>query len=216
MVIVASVRLYREGLAQVFREEDDVEVVAAAADAPECLRLLTRARPHIVLLDMSDHGLAGVRAIRATAPGVRIVAVAVPDREVDVLACAEAGVAGYVTHEQSLEDVVAVVESVARGEMICSPRIAATLLRRVATLAAERQPRPPEASLTSRELEIVALIDRGLSNKQIGRQLCIEVATVKNHVHNILEKLQVRRRSEAVARVRRSPGLRALLVEPRS
>ena len=203
LLVVASVRLYREGLAEIFRGRDDVEVVAEAADAADCLGLLPRTRPDIVLLDMTTDGLAGVRAIRAAAARVRIVAVAVPESEGDVVACAEAGVAGYVTREQSLEDVVAVVESVVRGEMICSPRIAAMLVRRVAALAGDRgaaESRAPR--LTARELEIVGLIDNGLSNKQIARRLSIEVATVKNHVHNILEKLHVDRREEAAARVR--------------
>jgi DNA-binding NarL/FixJ family response regulator len=90
--------------------------------------------------------------------------------------------------------------------MLCSPWMAATLLRRVATLAVDRAPSPPEATLTRRELEIVALIDEGLSKKQIAWQLSIEIATVKNHVHNILEKLHVERRTEAAARVRHAAG----------
>jgi DNA-binding NarL/FixJ family response regulator len=95
-----------------------------------------------------------------------------------------------------------VVRGVVRDELPCSPQIASTLLRRVGALASVAAPVEPRARLTSRELEIVHLIERGLSNKEIGRELCIEVATVKNHVHNVLEKLQVRRRTEAVARIR--------------
>src|SRR5881296_1366294 len=89
-----------------------------------------------------------------------------------------------------------------RGVAICSPRVAACLLRRVAALAAGHGGDLPRAQLTNREREIVRLIDNGLSNKEIARALGIEVATVKNHVHNILEKLQVHRRGEAAARVR--------------
>jgi DNA-binding NarL/FixJ family response regulator len=88
---------------------------------------------------------------------------------------------------------------------VCSPRLAATLLRRVAVLAADRAQPRVEARLTARELEIVELIDEGLSNKEIASRLCIEVPTVKNHVHNILEKLDVRGRAEAAARVRPRP-----------
>src|SRR5439155_827652 len=104
--------------------------------------------------------------------------------------------------EASIDDLVTVIESVARGEAICSPRVAAGLLRRVAALAAGHGGDLPRAQLTNREREIVRLIDNGLSNKEIARALGIEVATVKNHVHNILEKLQVHRRGEAAARVR--------------
>jgi DNA-binding NarL/FixJ family response regulator len=129
------------------------------------------------------------------------VALALPEAEADVIACAEAGASGYVPREGTLDDVEAVIESVARGEALCSPRIAATLLRRIAATAAERQPAPSEMRLTSREMEIIDLIDEGLSNKEIAQRLCIAVPTVKNHVHSILDKLHVHRRAEAVARL---------------
>ena len=96
-----------------------------------------------------------------------------------------------------------VVESVARGEMLCSPRLAATLLHRVATLAQERHSPGPLDSLTVRERQIVDLLGDGLSNKEIARGLQIEVTTVKNHVHHILEKLQVARRADAATFARR-------------
>ena len=105
-------------------------------------------------------------------------------------------------------------DSVARGEMLCSPRLAATLLRRVATLARGTRRLGP-VQLTPRELEIVELIDEGLSNKAIATRLSIELATVKNHVHNILEKLEVSSRAAAAARVRASSGRRRARPEPR-
>jgi two-component system, NarL family, nitrate/nitrite response regulator NarL len=151
----------------------------------------------------TPESLGLVRRIRHATPEVKVVALAVPDDESSVVACAEAGVAGYVTRDQSIEDVVAVVESVAHGELIASPRVAATLLRRVTALAADRGASAlPGARLTPRELEIVALIEKRRSNKQIARELCIEVNTVKNHVHSILKKLHVDRRADAVERVR--------------
>jgi DNA-binding NarL/FixJ family response regulator len=123
--------------------------------------------------------------------------------EDQVVACAEAGIAGYVDRDASLRDLVATVRSVARGELLCSPRIAARLMRRVAELA--DQPRPPQtpAHLTRREREVVALIDEGLSNKEIAQRLNIELPTVKHHVHNVIEKLGVRSRLQAAAHVRR-------------
>jgi DNA-binding NarL/FixJ family response regulator len=134
-----------------------------------------------------------------------MVALAVPDQEARVLACAEAGVSSYVPREASLADLAAAIESAARGEAVCSPRMTALLFRRVRVLSRVR-PEPAEVpELTARQWEIIDLIDEGLSNKEIARRLYIEVPTVKNHVHNILDKLQVRRRSEAAARVR---GLR--------
>lgn len=203
VLMVAHIRLYREGLADMLREEPRIEVVGTASGADEAVAALREQEPDVVLLDMAiPDNVWLVRALVAAVPGTKVVALAVPEVEREVLACAEAGVAGYVTREGSIEDVVAAVESVARGEMLCSPRMAATLLQRVATLALERSPQSIEARLTRREIEILDLIDQGLSNKEIARRLTIELSTVKNHVHNVLEKLNVSRRAEAAARVR--------------
>jgi DNA-binding NarL/FixJ family response regulator len=190
IVIVADTRLYREGLAQVLGRGAHITVVATAARQDEALARLADLKPDVVLVD---------------AP---VVALGVADDDDDVLGCAEAGVAGYVPREASVDHLVAVIESAARGEAICSPRIAASLLRRVARLAAGQGAAVPQGRLTSREREIIGLIDRGLSNKEISKHLGIEVATVKNHVHNILEKLKVHRRGEAAARMRGNPSRR--------
>ena len=184
-------------------DEPEIEVVATAAGADEAVRMLREQQPDIVLLDVAIPENAWlVRGLVAAVPGTRVVALAVPEAEQDVLRWAEAGVAGYVTREASVEDVVAAVQAVARGEVLCSPRMVATLFQRIATLALERSPASIEARLTNRELEILDLIDQGLSNKEIARRLTIEISTVKNHVHNILDKLNVSRRAEAAARVR--------------
>ena len=201
--IVADIRLYREGLAQVLQQDGRITVVGTAASVGVALSELAALQPHVLLLDMvSPNALAGVGAITDAFPGVQVVALGVAETEKDVVACAEAGVAGYVPRDGSVEDLVAAVESAGRREFQCSPRVAATLVRRVARLAAERDAWPEGARLTTRELEVLYLIDEGLSNKQIASQLFIEVATVKNHVHNILAKLHARTRGEAAARMR--------------
>jgi DNA-binding NarL/FixJ family response regulator len=110
-----------------------------------------------------------------------------------------------VAREGSVHDLVDAVERAARGELQCSPQVAGTLIRRLAWRAAAGATLIP-SPLTARESEIVRLIDEGLSNKEIAVRLGIEVATVKNHVHNLLEKLRVRRRSEAAARLRVLPA----------
>jgi two-component system, NarL family, nitrate/nitrite response regulator NarL len=209
--IVSDIRLYREGVEAALSRCDGLEVVGTAAGPRDALELASRVRPDIALVDLSmPNGVACIRAIGDAVADVRTVALTVAETEAEVIACAEAGVTGYVTRESSLDDLVAVIRSVDRGEMLCSPRIAATLVRRVAALAAA-SPARPRATLTGRELEIVALIDEGLSNKEIAGRLLIEVATVKNHVHNILEKLQVRARAEAAAELR-ARGTRVRLV----
>jgi DNA-binding NarL/FixJ family response regulator len=173
-------------------------------------------KPEVVLLDMSQpEAIPVARAIANAAPDAKVVALGLPESEQEVIACAEAGVAGFLAAESSLEDTLATIASAVVGEMLCTPRMAAVLVRRVATLAAARDPRRGDAQLTARELEIVDLIDRGLSNKEIAQQLHIEVATVKNHVHNVLEKLGVRRRSEAAATLRSQGTLRLTRVRRR-
>jgi DNA-binding NarL/FixJ family response regulator len=201
--IVADVRLYRDGLVHALAQAEEIDVAGAAGSLAEALAAVAARPPDAVLLDVSTPGsLDAVRAIAAVAPGTRVVALSIADRESDVLAYAEAGVSGYVTRDAGLDELVACLEGAVRGDVLCSPSIAGALLRRVTTLAARVGDAPAARMLTSRELEIVDLIGGGLSNKEIAGRLHIEVATVKNHVHNILEKLQVPRRGDAVAVVR--------------
>jgi len=203
LVVIAPIRLYREGLAALFADRNGFEVAGTAVARDDGLEEIERNRPHVVLVALGPGaGAPLVRAIVATAPDSRVVMLGVSDDDPEVLPLAEAGVAGYVTTEASGDEIVTIVESVARGEMPCSPRLAATLLHRVATLAQEQHAPSPLSSLTARERQIVELIGDGLSNKEIASGLQIEVATVKNHVHNILEKLNVTRRAEAAALVR--------------
>jgi DNA-binding NarL/FixJ family response regulator len=174
--------------------------VAAAKD--EAVRGDSHAALRVDVFVLAGDGPGLVRAVHERAPDARIVALGISGEEADVLPLAEAGIAGWLTREASVEDLCETVASAAAGEAVCSPRIAASLLRRVAALAADRRLGPTATPLTRRQREILALIDEGLSNKEIARRLSIELATVKNHVHNILEKLQVRRRAEAAALVR--------------
>jgi two-component system, NarL family, nitrate/nitrite response regulator NarL len=205
VLIVTDIRLYREGLAQILGRAERLEVAGAVARCEEALASIARAAPDVVLVDLGvPDSVATIGAIRIAAPNVVVVALAVAEVEGDVLACAEAGAAGYVPREASVDDLVAVLQSVVRGEAICSPRIAATLFRRVAALSAARGSAPSLLGLTVREREILRILDHGFSNKEIAQRLGIEVATVKNHVHNILEKLKVHRRAEAAARIRKA------------
>jgi DNA-binding NarL/FixJ family response regulator len=130
-----------------------------------------------------------------------VVLLSSDDAEAAIVASAEAGAAGFVTRDDSLADLVATILSASRGELICSPKLAGTLLHRVSTLAAQ-QSGHDEPRLTTRELEVARLVDVGRSNKQIAVELGVELPTVKHHVHHILEKLGVDRRGAAVARLR--------------
>jgi two-component system nitrate/nitrite response regulator NarL len=199
VVVISDIRIYREGLARSLGDAESIAVAGTASAADEAMRLITAGKVDTALLDMTgDDSLALVRSIAALAPHVKIVALAMPDGDRHVIAGAEAGVAGYVTREASLDELVATVQSVANGEMPCSARVAAALARRLASVVSARAA-DPSGELTAREREVLQLMGDGHSNKEIAQRLCIEVATVKNHVHNILGKLQVVRRGQAVA-----------------
>ncbi|HEX5871861.1 MAG TPA: response regulator transcription factor [Longimicrobium sp.] len=204
--MAASVRLYRDGLAHSLGAE--MQVVALTGDAPATLAQAGHLCPDVVVLDVSLEGaLALIRSLYEAVPATRVVAFAVDDAaEHQVLACAEAGVAGWIGRDATAAEIVDAVQRAARGELLCSARTAALLTRRLAALARERvgPAPPPAAQLTPRETEIGELLSRGLSNKHIARALGLRLATVKNHVHNILEKLEVRSRGEAGARLRDS------------
>jgi two-component system nitrate/nitrite response regulator NarL len=199
--VVADVCVYRELLADALAGEDGFEVDGSAPGDIAGLAI-GMTEPGVVLVDTASvAGPAGVRALAAAAPTAKIVAVGIPDDERAIIALAEAGVAGFVTVEQPLAELVAAVEAAANDELQCSPRVAAALAKRVAALAAGPR-RNGDQRLTRREREIAALIAQGLLNKQIARRLSIEQATVKNHVHNILAKLGASRRDEVAMLLR--------------
>ena len=206
IMVVSDVRLYREGLAGSLAQRHRLTVVSVANTVDDLTRV-HECNPDIIVLDMSARGsLDAIKRISSSSLKARVVAFAVEETERDVLLCAEAGAAGFVPCDGTIDDLVNTIHAVARGELLCSPRIAATLFR-----ALHAQGPKPDAdrlalTLTAREREIAPLIDRGLSNKEIAAHLRIEVATVKNHVHNLLEKLQVASRGEAAARLRAGVG----------
>ena len=137
-------------------------------------------------------------------PRSKIVALAVPESVEELILLVEAGVLGYVTREESLDEVVAAITSVVLDQTVGSPKLRTLLIKRVRALAAEYRPPRAGETLTARERQVLDLVARGLTNKRIAAELQIEPATVKNHVHNILHKLGVASRAGAVAEARRS------------
>jgi two-component system, NarL family, nitrate/nitrite response regulator NarL len=214
LLILGEVGLYREALARSLRRDARFDVVGVAASVEEALAVLERVEADILLVDTRMPEAAdAVRGLAAAAPQVKLVALAVPEVEREVITFAEAGASAYVTVDGSMDDLASVVRSVERGEVLCSPGMAAGLFRRVGTLARERQLDPIDEKLTRRELDVLRLIEEGLANKEIATALSIELPTVKNHVHRILEKLNVHRRTEAAARARRQGLARLGAVE---
>jgi two-component system nitrate/nitrite response regulator NarL len=207
VLVISGICLYREGLTQLLDRTGAISVVGSANDVTEGLALWDELGepPDVILLDTgSEDADLRIRAVLVAQPDARILALTVPNHESEILAVAETGIAGFVTSEASVAELVAAIESVARGEVLCSPSVVAALIRRLASLARGWADLDPIEPLTMREREILELIDEGLSNKQIAQRLRIELSTVKNHVHHILGKLGVHRRAEAAALVRAS------------
>lgn len=209
-LIAGRSRVYGEALAAALSQGRRVQVVATTSQPREVLALLSDVTPDIVLVDFATPEAVRIVAdIRRRTPKVRVVAITLGETEAEVIQLAEAGVAGYVLPDGSLDDLIIAVESAVRGELYCPPRVAFTLLRRVSAIAAELRGIGQEAThsplgmLTGREREILDLVDGGMTNKVIAGRLVIELATVKNHVHNILKKLHVHRRIDASAWYRR-------------
>jgi two-component system, NarL family, nitrate/nitrite response regulator NarL len=201
LLILSDIRFLREGLAEILTRDQAFRTISAAADVGEALRIIRAATPDIVLIDSAlPDGIAAVGRVRRVAPQIRIVALAVVEAEAEVIAWAEAGASGYVPRSAALTDLVGFLRSIMRGEQVCSQRVAAGLLHRIAN-----GPRVPAAAprpgliLTAREEEVARLIGAGLSNKEIARRLNVCVATTKSHVHNVLGKLELRRRSQVSA-----------------
>jgi two-component system, NarL family, nitrate/nitrite response regulator NarL len=203
VLITSPIRLYREGLAQLIANQPGLNVVGAQRALPLTQSEVNGLRAHVIVLDIATPGsIDGARRLRLLDCPPAIVTLGVTDTDDEVMACAEAGAVGYVTREGSVDELVVALCAAARGELICSPRIAGCLARRVATLSAGREPQCEPCRLSRREREIALLLGDDLSNKEIAVRLTIEVSTVKNHVHSILNKLQVQRRSDAARLVR--------------
>jgi two-component system nitrate/nitrite response regulator NarL len=204
-VLVAShIRLYREGLERVLRELPEFTLAGNAGSAAETVEQTQRLNADVALLDMAMSGAFSVAKELARGGPSKIVALGMPEDEAQVLSCAQIGIAGYVTRDGSVEDVVAAIKAAARGEVHCSPKVAGSLFRRIAAMSTDRPRRSSNDALTAREGQILKLMQEGMSNKMISRTLGIELSTVKNHVHSILVKLGIHRRAEAISLLYRS------------
>jgi two-component system nitrate/nitrite response regulator NarL len=206
IAVVSGVRFLREGLAEILERDPLVSVVRLCANLSEAVALSPALQADVLLLDATvPDGAAAVRRALDIAPGMRIVAFAVRETEEDIIPWAEAGVIGYIPSNAGLADLARLVLEIHSGEQVCSARVAAGLLRRIALTASPGTGHnaPFAASaLTKRERQAAELIRTGLSDKEIARRLNISLATTKSHVHNLLGKLNARRRSEVATHLR--------------
>lgn len=206
LLLIAEVRLYRDGLAQALRRRAEVSVVGLTGEWVAGVQLAVNRTPDVILLDVGVPDVGAVtRALLTHAPAAKVVGLGVAESEEIVLACVQAGMTSYVPCEASIDDLVAVVESVVRRPLLWPSDIVAALARRVSLLSTASNP-TNHARLTTREREVADQLDKGMSNKEIAALLHIEVPTVKNHIHSILEKLRAHSRGEAAARLRSDPA----------
>jgi two-component system, NarL family, nitrate/nitrite response regulator NarL len=207
LIIASPVHLLRDGLAAALRGHDDVVVVDTLDPDPQGIAKIADLQPEIVLVDLGQTDpVAIARAIKAVSPETKLVAFALDETGEDVFACAAAGYCGYVPRESDAGELHRALIDAVAGCMHCAPHIAAAMFARLAGLLRDADPQHPLPPLSAREREILTLVEQGRSNKEIARQLAISAATVKNHMHNILQKLQVSRRGQAAARLRTSPA----------
>lgn len=196
VIIMGEILLLREGLVQLLNADGRLSVVGSCAGLADAAEALAATPRPVVLLDMASRdAFETIAALREEHPEVRIVALGVAEVDVEMVSCAEAGVSSYVPRSSSVDDLVRCVEGAFDGEVHCSPRLVALLFRRLADLAPGAM---GEASgfvqLTRRERQVSELLAEGMTNKEIARTLGIELSTVKNHVHRVLRKMNLRRR----------------------
>jgi DNA-binding NarL/FixJ family response regulator len=200
--VVCDAPLYSSGLVHTLGLDGRLDIVGSASDLEEGstrVRDLSD-RPHAVLADIEPPNVSDAAStLSATFPELPVIALIGSRGEDAIIRWAEMGASGLVSRHATLDELVRIVERVIMGDAACTPEVTATLLRRVAWVAKGATPQASEAGLTSREQQVVLLLEEGLSNKEIARRLEIGVATVKNHVHHILAKLHANRRGEAVA-----------------
>lgn len=208
VLVAAPMRLYRDGLAAILAHQEGIEVAGIAGDCGDTLVRWLELAPDVVLVDLALEGsVETIRwlAVQGGRSGAGVVVLASSDTEDQLVGCAQAGVFNFVTRDDSIADLVLTLRKVAVGEVRIPPETAAATCGRLAGGAIGRNSMPQaQQRLTPREIEVMKLIEQGLSNKQIAHRLSVALSTVKQHVHHILEKLEVSRRGEAVARIQRS------------
>ena len=201
VLVVDDQELFRRGLTMLLAVEDGLEVVGEAGDGLEGVELAERAAPDVVLLDVrmpKKSGIEACTAIKETVPSAKIIMLTVSDEEADLYEAVKSGASGYLLKDSSIEEVAQAVRVVADGQSLISPSMAIKLIDEFKQMAKPERATGPALRLTERELDVLRLVAQGHSNKEIAARLFISENTVKNHVRNMLEKLQLHSRMEAV------------------
>ena len=203
VLVVDDHALFRRGLEMVLEQEFDIEVVGEASDGAEAVEKAVETTPDIVLMDVRMPKRGGIDActsIKDAVPSTKIIMLTISDEEADLYDAIKAGAMGYLLKEISIEEVASAIRAVHGGQSLISPSMASKLLNEFASMIKRTDERQqlPTPRLTEREMEVLRLVAKGMNNRDIAKQLFISENTVKNHIRNILEKLQLHSRMEAV------------------
>jgi DNA-binding NarL/FixJ family response regulator len=201
VAVVDNEELFRRGLAMLIALEDGIEVVGEAGDGVAATELAAATAPDVILMDVRMPRRSGIEAcltIKEVAPTARIIMLTVSDEEADLYEAVKNGAAGYLLKDSSIDEVAQAIRVVADGQSLISPSMAVKLLNEFKQISSTERDQASVPRVTARELEVLKLVAQGLNNRQIGSRLFISENTVKNHVRNILEKLQLHSRMDAV------------------
>ncbi|HVH93874.1 MAG TPA: response regulator transcription factor [Nocardioidaceae bacterium] len=201
VAVVDDQELFRRGLTMLLGVEEDIDVVGEAGDGIAATELAATAVPDVILMDVRMPKRSGIEAcvaIKEAAPTARIIMLTVSDEEADLYDAVKNGASGYLLKDSSIDEVAQAIRVVADGQSLISPSMAIKLLDEFKQMSRSDRQQVPTPKLTDRELEVLKLVAQGLNNREIAKRLFISENTVKNHVRNILEKLQLHSRMEAV------------------
>ena len=208
VLLVDDHDLFRTGLAKLLTEQG-VHVIGEAPTGEVALRLVDQLAPDVVIMDLNMPGLGGVdatREISATAPRTRVVVLTISEDDDDIVDAIMAGACGYLLKNSTVQELVAGISAAADGDSLISPQVGTKVLQqlRAQTTGARRDTAAPRIALSERELDVLRLIAIGKDNAQIAQELFISPKTVKNHISNILMKLQIENRIQAAVYAVRS------------
>ncbi|MHB8470350.1 MAG: response regulator [Gaiellaceae bacterium] len=207
VLIVDDHDLFRTGLRNLL-EEQSIQIVGEAATGAEAVRIVRELAPDVVVMDLNMPGMGGVEATRhitAIAPLTRVVMLTISEMEDDVMDAILAGACGYLLKDSSIQDLMSGIEAASRGESLISPTIASKVLQRIRSTSTQPEIADQiRAELSDREIQVLKLIANGKDNALIAAELHISPKTVKNHISNILMKLQIDNRIQAAVYAVRS------------
>lgn len=206
LLLVNEIRLMGNVIVAALEDEPDIDVAACVTTYEEAVNIVRQRDIDVALVSTrlpDNGGLRLTSAITELSPSTKVLALGLTEEKKRVLRYVEAGASGYILKDDSLEDLIDIVRATQEGKVFVSPQIVAAMMKRLTDLAqmfaGVESNLSDTTALTTREMEVLELISKGYTNQQIAQNLVIEVGTVKNHVHNILEKLNVRSRGEAAA-----------------